>query len=261
MTQGTALITGASSGIGTEFARLAAADGHDLVLVARGREQLERLADELRARHRIAVLVIAVDLSASFAASAIYAQLSHARIEVDLLVNNAGFAQYGLFWRNDTQTMLEMLQVNMIALTYLCRLFMPAMVERGRGAVLNVASMAAFQPGPLMAGYYASKAYVLSLSEAMANECKGTGVRVTALCPGPTRTRFEQRAGLDLSRLFKWVPVSDARSVAAHGWRAMKRGEAVSIPGFMNRIGALSARLAPRSAVTAVVRAVQERVR
>jgi short-subunit dehydrogenase len=260
MTHGTALITGASSGIGTEFARLAAADGYDLVLVARGQVQLERLAEELRERHRITVRVIAIDLSGPNAASNLYAELTPAGISVDVLVNNAGFAQYGLFWRNDMQTMLDMLQVNMVTLTHLCRLFMPAMIERGRGAVLNVASMAAFQPGPLMAAYYASKAYVLWLSEALANECKDTGVSVTALCPGPTRTRFEQRAGLDLSRLFKWVPVSDARSVASEGYRAMKRGKTLVIPGFMNRLAALGVQLAPRSAVAAVVRALQERV-
>lgn len=260
MTHGTALITGASSGIGTEFARLAAADGYDLVLVARGQVQLERLAEELRERHRITVRVIAIDLSGPNAASNLYAELTLAGISVDVLVNNAGFAQYGLFWRNDMQTMLDMLQVNMVTLTHLCRLFMPAMIERGRGAVLNVASMAAFQPGPLMAAYYASKAYVLWLSEALVNECKDSGVSVTALCPGPTRTGFEQRAGLDLSRLFKWVPVSDARSVAAEGYRAMKRGKTLVIPGFMNRLAALGVQLAPRKAVAAVVRALQERV-
>ena len=254
-----ALITGASSGIGAELAKLAAADGCDLVLVARGRAELQGLAQELTGRHGNTVRVIAKDLSEPGAAQAIFDELQAAGVAVDILMNNAGFGLYGLFWRNDTKTTLDLLQVNVITLTHLCRLFLPAMVERGRGRVLNVASTAAFQPGPLMAAYYASKAYVLRLSEAVANELKGTGVTMTVLCPGATRTRFEQRAGLDLSRLFKWVPVSDAQTVASAGYRGMKQGKTQVIPGVLNRLVVFSTRFVPRRALTAITRRLQER--
>ena len=254
-----ALITGASSGIGAELAKLAAADGCDLVLVARGRPELQGLAQELTGRHGNTVRVIAKDLSESGAAQAIFDELQAAGVAVDILMNNAGFGLYGPFWRNDIKTTLDLLQVNVVALTHLCRLFLPAMVERGHGRVLNVASTAAFQPGPLMAAYYASKAYVLRLSEAVANELKGSGVTMTVLCPGATRTRFEHRAGLDLSHLFRWVPVSDAQTVASAGYRAMKQGKTLVIPGVLNRLVAFSTRFVPRRALTAIARTLQER--
>ncbi|HZC76160.1 MAG TPA: SDR family oxidoreductase, partial [Ktedonobacterales bacterium] len=193
----TALVTGASSGIGEELARLFARDGYDLVLVARGKTQLEALAAELRQRHGVSLTVLATDLAQPAAAQAIYDELTRAGITVDVLVNNAGYATYGSFTEIPAETELAMLQVNMAALTHLCKLFLPPMVRRGSGRVLNVASTAAFQPGPLMAAYYASKAYVLSLSEALANELRGTGVTVTALCPGPTRSGFQSRAKME----------------------------------------------------------------
>jgi short-subunit dehydrogenase len=255
-----ALITGASSGIGAELAKLSAADGHDLVLVASSRDELQARADELTQRYGNSVRVLPKDLSEPNAAQAIFDELQGAGIAVEILINNAGFAIYGLFWRNDTRLTLDMLRVNVVALAHLTRLILPQMVERAHGRVLNVASTAAFQPGPLMAAYYASKAYVLSFSEAVANELKGTGVTMTVLCPGPTRTRFEQRAGLDLSRLSKWVPVSDAQTVARAGYQAMMQGKTIVIPGLLNRVVAFSARLAPRRVVTAIARALQERV-
>jgi short-subunit dehydrogenase len=254
------LITGASGGIGAELAKVAAAHGHDLVLVARDLGPLQTLAGALTKRHNNTVRVVSKDLSGPQAAQQLFDELQASGIVVDLLINNAGFGLYGQFWHSDTARTLDMLHVNVVTLTHLCRLFLPQMIERGRGRVLNVASIAAFQPGPMMAVYYASKAYVLSFSEALANELKGSGVTMTALCPGLTRTRFAQRAGLDLSRLFRWVPVSDPQRVAIVGYRAMMRGKTTAIPGVMSRLVAFSTRFAPRGLAAAVVRAMQERV-
>ena len=254
------LITGASSGIGAELAKLSAADGYDLVLVARSGPELQALADSLTQRHGIAARVLPRDLAEARAPQAIFDELQRAGVAIEILINNAGFGLYGPLWSNDGERLHGLLQVNIVALTQLCRLFLPQMVERGHGKVLNIASTAAFQPGPLMAAYYASKAYVLSLSEAVANELRGTGVTMTALCPGLTRTRFGERAGLDLSRLFKLVPVADPRSVACAGYRGMMQGKTIVIPGLLNRLVALSPRLIPRPAVTAIARALQERV-
>jgi short-subunit dehydrogenase len=254
-----ALITGASSGIGAELAKLAAADGCDLVLVARGRAQMQTLADELTQRHGISVRVLPKDLSDARAPQEIFDELAAAGLDVEILINNAGFALYGSLRRNDNKALLDLMQVNMVALTELCRLFLPQMVERGHGRVLNVASLAAFQPGPLMAAYYASKAYVLSLSEAVANELRGTGVTLTALCPGLTRTRFALRAGLDLSGLSKVVG-ADAQSVARAGYRGMMRGKTIVLPGLLNRVVAFSTRIVPRRILTAIARALHERV-
>src|SRR6201986_3308991 len=184
----TALITGASGGIGLELARLFAADGHDLVLVARSAGKLSSLAEELAGRHNVGVRVIPADLAGAEAPGDIFDELRRDGVSVDALVNNAGVGSYGLFAETDLRTELDLLQINVVALTHLTKLFLPAMIARRRGYVMNVASTAAFQPGPLMAVYYASKAYVLSLSEALAAELKRTGVRVTALCPGPTNT-------------------------------------------------------------------------
>ena len=254
------LITGASSGIGAELAKLAAAQGHDLVLVARGRNELEALAQELTERHGNGVRVVPRDLTEIGAAQAICDELQSAGLSIDILINNAGFGLSGTFWRNDMGNVTDLLHVNVVALTQLTRLLLPQMVARGRGKVLNVASIAAFQPGPLMAAYYASKAYVLSFSEAVANELKGSGVTMTVLCPGPTRTGFGQRAGLNLSRLSSWIPVSDARTVAQVGFEAMKRGETLVISGLLNRLAAFGTRFAPRRLLAAIVRAMQERV-
>jgi hypothetical protein len=255
-----ALITGASSGIGAELAKLAAADGYDLVLVARSRPELQALAETLTQRHGTTVRVLPKDLAEARAPQEIFDELERAGVAIEILINNAGFGLYGPLWRNDSDQLHGLLQVNVTALTELCRLFLPQMVARGHGRVLNVASTAAFQPGPLMAAYYASKAYVLSLSEAAANELQGTGVTMTALCPGLTRTRFEQRAGLDLSRLFELVPIADPQSVARAGYRGLMRGKTIVIPGVLNRLVAFSTRVVPRRAVTAIARALQERV-
>jgi short-subunit dehydrogenase len=254
----TALVTGASGGIGLELARLFAADGHDLVLVARSRDKLSRLADELKGRHGVAARVIAADLARVEAPQEIFDELRQEGVKVDALVNNAGFGSYGLFAETDLKSELDLLQVNVVALTHLTKLFLPAMIERRRGHVCNVASTAAFQPGPLMAVYYASKAYVLSFSEALANECEGTGVRVSALCPGPTETGFVAAARMSDSKLFDRGAMT-AREVAEAGYRGLLAGKTIVIPGLRNSLVARFVGMMPRSVVTKVVRGIQEK--
>lgn len=253
----TALITGASGGIGYEFARVFARNGYNLVLVARSEEKLNKLAGELGREHQISAKVLARDLSQPAAPDEIYAQLQQEAMAVDVLVNNAGFATYGFFHELDLDRELQMLQLNIVALTHLTRLFLPAMVARKRGKILNVASTAAFQPGPLMAGYYASKAYVLSFSEAIANELQGTGVTVTALCPGPTESGFQARAKIDSSRLISNQTLMDAAIVAEAGYQALMDGKTVLIPGLRNQLLALATRFMPRNLTTQIVRNLQ----
>jgi uncharacterized protein len=256
----TALITGASGGIGLELTKLFARDGYDLVLVARRADKLEQLKSELEKRRGISVRVIAKDLAKPDSPEEIYAELEKEGVQVDALVNNAGYALFGPFIENGEQEVLDMLQVNMMALTHLTRLFLPGMVERGSGKVLNVASTAAFLPGPLMAIYYASKAYVLSFSEAIAEEMRGTGVTVTALCPGSTESGFQKRAGMEDSRLVSGRHLLGAAEVARAGYKATMQGKSVVIPGGLShKIVPLFARLAPRSLVPRVVRMSQER--
>src|SRR5215218_9022754 len=254
----TALVTGASGGIGEELARLFAADGHDLVLVARSRDKLARLSEELGGRHGVTARVLASDLARPESPREIFEELGAGGVTVDALVNNAGFGSYGLFAETDVRSELDLLQVNVVALTHLSKLFLPAMIARRRGYLMNVASTAAFQPGPLMAVYYASKAYVLSFSEALSNECEGTGVVVSALCPGPTETGFVAAAKMEKSKLFERA-VMDARTVAEAGYRGLLAGRAVVVPGFRNNLLARSIGLFPRNLVTKVVRGIQEK--
>jgi uncharacterized protein len=254
-----ALITGASSGIGAAIGRECAAHGYDVVLVARGKERLVALAAELETAHGIAARVIEADLAQPQAPDAIYQQVGLHGVAVDVLVNNAGFGTYGPFAETDLRTELEVLQVNMVALTHLTKLFLRDMLARGHGKVLNVASTAAFQPGPLMAVYYATKAYVLSFSEALANEVQGTGVTVTALCPGPTPTGFQRRARMEDTRLMHSPLVTDAATVARVGYRALMAGKTVAIPGWTNRALTFAVRLTPRRLVTRIVRQINER--
>jgi len=253
----TALITGASSGIGLELARIFAREGHNLVLVARSADKLRQLASELEKAHSTRSLILAVDLSEPGAAAYVSDQTTRAGIQVDVLVNNAGFGQYGLFADNDLEECLRQIQLNVTTLTHLTRLYLPDMIERGSGKILNVASTAAFQPGPLMAVYYATKVYVLHFSEALANELKDNGVTVTCLCPGVTTTGFHQRANMMNSRLLQ-VGSMDARTVAEDGYRALMAGKPVVVSGFKNWLVAQSVRFAPRKVVTAVARKLQE---
>jgi short-subunit dehydrogenase len=253
----TALVTGASGGIGEDLARLFAADGHDVVLVARSEGKLEALAASLEKAFGIRAHVVASDLTAPGAPELLLKTLEERGIEVDVLVNNAGYGGYGPFVETDLPNELAMIQLNVTALVHLTKLVLPRMVAKKFGRVMNVASTAAFQPGPLMAVYYATKAFVLSFSEALSNELEGTGVSVTCLCPGATATGFQTQANMEKSRLFKLAAVMDSATVAKVGYRAMWRGKAVVIPGVQNRIMATSVRFFPRKTVTRLVRTIQ----
>ena len=254
----TALVTGASGGIGWELARAFAAGGYDLVLVARSGGKLEELAGELRDRHGAAVRVLAKDLTAAGAPDEIFQELESAGVAVDALVNNAGFATFGPFAETDLESEIEEIRLNVETPTHLTKRFLPGMLARRRGGVLNVASTAAFQPGPLMAVYYATKAYVLSFSEALAEELRGSGVTVTALCPGPTATGFQARAAMQDSGLFTGpLKVMDAAAVARAGYEGFRAGKRIVIPGLINKLGVQSVRVSPRALVARLVGAMQ----
>jgi uncharacterized protein len=255
----TALITGASGGIGYEFAKLFAQNGYNLVLVARGEKKLRELAQGLEQAHTISAHVIAKDLTDPASPKELYADLQNASITVDILVNNAGFATYGLFAEIDMDKELQMMQLNMVTLTYLTKLFLRDMLKRQKGKILNVASTAAFQPGPLMAVYYASKAYVLSFSEALSNETQGTGVSVTALCPGPTESGFQARANMEDSKLVSSGSLMNTATVARIGYQALMNQQPVVVPGQMNRLLTLLPKFLPRKLVSQLVRNAQER--
>ena len=255
----TALITGASGGIGYELARLFAQDHYNLVLVARSGEKLNRLANELQTQHGIRVTVAPIDLGEPAAPKLLFDQLRRERVDVDILVNNAGFGVFGEFLQMPEAEILDQIQLNITALTHLTKLFLAPMIERGTGRIMNVASTAAFQPGPLMAVYYASKAYVLSFSEALANELRRSGVTVCCFCPGATNTGFAKRAGLEGSRLFKQIGAMNVEAVARDGYRGLMAGRTVVISGMHNWLIAESVRFAPRRLVTAVSRWIAEK--
>jgi len=247
----TVLITGASAGIGRELAACFAADRSRLVLVARRKRELESLAEELRERYKTQSEVIVGDLSQPTTPTRLFEHLRNNGSKVDVLVNNAGFGAYGQFAELDERRQLDMAQVNIVALTHLTRLFLPGMLARKRGGVLNVASTASFQGGPGMAVYYASKAYVLSFSEAISEETAGTGVVVTALCPGATATEFPQASGMKNSKLFERASMS-AAVVARIGHRAFRKGRFVVVAGLPNKLMSFSTRLVPRAAARKV---------
>jgi uncharacterized protein len=255
----TALVTGASSGIGLELARLFAKGGHDLILVARNETKLNELALYLGKMYRCNVEVIPADLSQPEVPEALIEELKTRGLRVDVLVNNAGFGENKMFAQQDMRRIMEMIQLNMTTLTQLTRLVLPQMVEAKKGRILNVASVAAFTPGPMMAIYYATKAYVLSFSEAIGNELKGTGVTVTALCPGPTRTNFSSAAGATNTNLYNAPGVMDAAPVAEAGYRGCMKGTAIVIPGLANKMLVWAIAFSPRSIVTLISRRLQER--
>jgi hypothetical protein len=251
----TVLVTGASSGIGLELAKCFAAEGCRMILLARKRQALEALAEELRRASKTHSEVLPADLAEPAAPARIFAHLESQGTRVDVLVNNAGFGARGTFARLSLARQLEMVQVNLTALTHLTGLFLPGMIARRRGGILNVASTAAFQPGPGMAIYYATKAYVLSFSEALGEELIGTGVRVSTLCPGPTNTNFTAVAGERTSKLLLRAAMS-AQEVARIGHQGYRQGRFVVVPGWRNRLQILGTRLGPR----ALVRKLAKRV-
>ena len=245
----TALVTGASSGIGYELARLFAREGYNLVLVARSGDRLAQVAGELSNEHGISVKTIVKDLASPSAPDEVFAELQSAKINVDVLVNSAGYTMLGPFVDNDPKEEADMMQVNVVTLTRLTKLFLPGMVERRDGRILNLGSTASFQSGPGMAVYYATKAYVLSLSEALADELRGTGITVTALCPGPTRTGFQARARMEGARVLR-IGIMDPRAVAREGYKALMSGKTLVIPGRRNWLFAELVRFMPRRLAT-----------
>ena len=257
MPQETVLITGASSGIGLELAKRFAADKCNLVLVARSQDKLDSLATAMRQEHGIQVLVLTKDLAEPAAPQEIFDQLTAQGVTVDVVVNNAGFGSVGTVAALPLDRQLDMVQVNVVALTHLARLFLPGMIQRGRGGVLNVGSTAGFQPGPGMAVYYATKAFVLSFTEALAEELAGTGVGATCLAPGPTATGFGADSGMGETLIFK-LGMMDAATVARIGYRAYRRRKPLVISGWTNRIGAFLVRLVPRALVRKVVIRLQK---
>ena len=246
-----AIITGASAGLGREFAKLFAADHHGVVLVARRKGELEALKAELEGAYKIDAMVIACDLAEPGAARNVADEVKASGHDVEFLVNNAGFGTNGSFWELDEAREIGMVELNVTALVALTRLFLPAMVKKGRGRILNIGSTAGFQPGPFMATYYASKAFVNSFTEALAFELKGTGVTATVSCPGATATEFSTVAGTDKSALFK-AGAASAATVAREAYDAMRAGKPRIVHGFKNKAGVQALRVSPRATVVAI---------
>ena len=250
---GRALVTGASGGIGLEITRLLAADGYDLFLVARDGGKLEMLCAELGSSCDVKAEYLALDLSDPSAAD----ELVKTCPDVDVLVNNAGFGDYGPFSECDWSKQERMINLNDLTLAKLTRTYLPGMISKKSGRILNVASVAAFQPGPLMSVYYASKAFVLSFTESLAEELRGTGVTVTALCPGPVNTGFSAAANAGDVSLFKESSGADAKAVAAYGYRSMMKGKVVAVHGLLFKAGLFFERILPRCAVRRILHGIQ----
>ncbi|MFA6468203.1 MAG: SDR family oxidoreductase [Bacteroidota bacterium] len=254
MANRTALITGASGGIGYELAKQFAKNGHDLVLAARNADKLKEIAEELQTAWKITAHIVPMNLAQSDAPNELFHYLERNNITIDFLVNNAGFGIHGKFSESELQEQLDLLQLNITTLTHLSRLFLPGMLKRKFGGILNIASTAAFQPGPMMATYYASKSYVLFLSEALAVETKGTGVWVSVICPGPTGTGFQKRAGVEETILMKKTGLMmNVSKVAAVGYAGFMKKKAIIIPGVANRMFALGPRFSPRKLTREIV--------
>ncbi len=256
--KGIALVTGASSGIGRELVKVLARNGHDIVITARNADALEALAGVVEGKYGVKVTVIPLDLSEPGAPQTLLAGVRSQNIEIDILINNAGFGLGGPFAETDIDREIDMINLNVTALTHLTKIFLGPMLARRTGRIMNVASTAGFQPGPLMSVYYASKAYVISFSEAIAEELRDTGITVTTFCPGPTATNFAAEAGLENSRLFRMGGVARADGAAEFAYGAMMSGKRIAVPGLRNKIIAQSNRFAPRSLVTRIAKRVQE---
>ena len=250
----TALITGASNGIGLELAKIHASRGGDLVLVARNKSKLEEIKKALELEFKVSVYTIGKDLSEVNAAQEVYDETSKQNIQIDYLINNAGFGDFGMFAETNWDKELQMINLNITTLTLFTKLYLQDMVKRGSGKILNVASTASFQPGPTMAVYCATKAYVLSFTEAVSNEVSDKGITITALCPGATETGFQAAGAMDESNLFKGKKLPSAKNVAEYGYTSMIKGKTVAIHGFMNYILSNSIRFIPRAMVLKVSR-------
>lgn len=255
----TVLITGASSGIGYEFAHIFAQHKYNLVLVARSEDKLIELQKKLITQYAVSVEVFAKDISIISNIDLLYAEIQKKQIVIEVLINNAGFGDYGFFSQTNWKKEEMMINLNITALTYLTKLFLPKMLENKNGKILNLASIAAFLPGPLMAIYYATKAYVLSFSSAIANELKGTGVTVTALCPGPTASNFSEAAALGESKLFKNKKLPTSKVVAEYGYKALMKGKTTAVHGFSNKMLVLMMPFVPKKLLISTVRNMQEK--
>ena len=255
----TALITGASGGIGLELAKIHASNKNDLVIVARSTTKLAHLKVELESEFGVSVLSIPKDLSIPDAAQEVYDTVVEKEIEVEYLINNAGIGDFGLYHETSWEKEETMINLNILALTQLTKLFGSDMVKRGHGHIMNISSTAAFQPGPLMTVYYATKHYVQAYSEALYEEWKEFGVSVTALCPGATESGFSESADAEDSKLFKGKKLPSSCEVAEYGYKAMMKGEMTAIHGAMNTIMAKSARFVPKKMVLKMVRKIQEK--
>ena len=260
MTKKTALITGASRGIGRELAIVFAENQCNVVLVARSSIELEQLKNQLEAEYDISAHTIVKDLSQPQSPQEIFTELKKHQIDVSFLVNNAGFGDYSAFAEAKWERYEKMIALNITALTHLCHLFAQDRVEqRKKGRILNLSSMAAFQPGPMMAVYFATKSFVLSLSEAIGSEFRKQGITVTALCPGPTSTSFGEESKMSASELVNNVKIASARDVALVGYRAMMKGKSVAIEGTQNKFIPFLIRLLPRRLVTWISAKVMRR--
>ncbi len=255
----TALVTGAASGLGYELSILLAKDKHKLILVDIDSKSLGNVKKELENQFNVEVVTLVKDLSSKNVAKEIINDIKNEPI--DVLINNAGFGLFGSFADTDWERESEMLHVHILTTTHLTKLVLDGMVSRGSGKILNMSSLAAFQPGPLMAIYYASKGYMLSFSEAIANELKGTGVTVTALCPGPTKTSFQKTVSEDANNNKITFNMASAKEVAAYGYKYMKKGKTYAIPGKFNKFLAILPRLVTRNAAASIVRKIQEKNR
>lgn len=252
-----ALITGASSGIGYELAKIVAQKGNNLLLIARTEEKLRQIKEDFEQTYSISVFVFVADLSDLNASRLLYDFTQENSIEISYLINNAGFGDFGYFHESNWERTNEMIQLNITSLTHLTRLFLPAMVKKGEGKILNIASTAAFQPGPMMAVYFSTKAYVLHFSEAVAAEVKESGVSVTTLCPGPTESNFKFAANMENGKLFKGKGIPKASDVAQYAYKAMMKGKVVAIHGWKNKFLIFSERFVPRSWVVKIVSLMQ----
>jgi uncharacterized protein len=257
----TALITGASNGIGLELAKVHASKGGDLVLVARNKSKLDELKTELKKHYNTSVYIIRKDLSAFNSAQEVYDETTKQNIQIDFLINNAGFGVYGMFAETDWNKELQMISLNITTLTQFTKLYLKDMIKRKSGKIMNVASTASFQSGPTMAVYYAIKAYILSFSEAVDNEVSDKGVTITSLCPGATESGFQALAAMEESNVVKGKKLSTSREVAEYGYASMMKGKTVAIHGLNNYLMANSVRFLPRALVVKITRKMQEKAK
>jgi len=258
-TKKTALVTGASSGIGRELTRIFAREGYDIVITARREERLMTIKNKLEKEFDNSVFVYACDLSKSDSPQKLYAYVNSLSIRINVLVNNAGIGDFGFFSKSDQKKNTAMINLNIASLTHLTHIFLPDLMSHDKSYIMNVASTAAFQPGPLMSVYYASKHYVLAFSEAIANELNESGVIVSTLCPGPTASEFQDTSNMEKSKLFEMFPVASSADVAEFGYKALIKEKRVAIYGLLNKIGAKTTALLPRKLVTAAARFIMEK--